>query len=376
MKILFTGGGSGGHFYPIVAVAAEVDKIAMEKRLLNVAKYYMASKPYDATILHDLNIHFSAVPAGKMRAYFSPLNILDMFKTAVGVVKAIFTIYTIFPDVIFGKGGFDSFPALLAAKIFRIPVVIHESDSVPGSVNRWAAKFAKRVAVGFPEAAEFFPGGKVAYTGTPVMAELHNPQTHGGREFLHLEENTPVILVLGGSQGAQIINESLMDALPSLLEDYQIIHQTGREHFKAITGLADVVLEKNPLKNRYHPFDYLNTLAMSMASGAADLIVARAGATTISEIALWGKPSILIPIAISKHDHQPKNAFNYARGGAAVVMEEKNLSPSIFHTEIKRILDNPTEMERMARYARAFARPDAAKVIASELLNIAQGHEV
>src|SRR3990167_7595438 len=151
MKILLAGGGTGGHFYPVIAVARALKDAAERERLVSLDLSYMSDAPYDARLLKEEEIKFIKVPAGKICRYFSVLNFFDVFKTAWGVLRAIFKIYADFPDVIFAKGGYASFPALAAAKFFIIPLVIHESDLVPGRVSRWASKFAARIAISFPE---------------------------------------------------------------------------------------------------------------------------------------------------------------------------------------------------------------------------------
>jgi UDP-N-acetylglucosamine--N-acetylmuramyl-(pentapeptide) pyrophosphoryl-undecaprenol N-acetylglucosamine transferase len=155
MKIVFTGGGTGGHFYPIIAIAEKVNQIIDRDKIVQAKLYYFSDDPYDKAALFDNGITFKQIPAGKMRVYFSVQNFFDMFKTFTGVVKAVFALFAIFPDVVVGKGGYSSFPTLLAARILGIPVVIHESDSYPGRVNVWAGKFARRVAVSFQEAAQY-----------------------------------------------------------------------------------------------------------------------------------------------------------------------------------------------------------------------------
>ncbi len=375
MKILFTGGGTGGHFYPIIAVAESVNKIVKEKRLIPPTLYYMADEPYDSRALFDNGITFVKMPAGKMRHYFSLLNVTDTFKTAFGVLKSLWKIFRIYPDVIFGKGGYASFPALVAGRIFRIPVVIHESDSIPGRVNLWAGKFARDVAVSYPEAARFFPNSRTAYTGNPLRAEILKPDSSGAHEFLKLEESIPTILILGGSQGSSTINESILEVLPDLVERYQIIHQTGKANFAEISRTAGVILSKSSHKDRYKPFDYLNDLGMKMSAGASSLVVSRAG-STIFEIAAWGLPSIIIPLGEEVSHDQTENAFNFARSGSAVVVEEVNLTPHILLSEIDNLFANPEKMARMGESAKGFSRLDAADVIALKLLEIGLSHEV
>src|SRR3989344_5842659 len=161
MKIVVTGGGTGGHFYPIISVVENIREISKELKLLDPKIYYIAPRPYDEKALFENEIIFKKNIAGKRRLYFSIFNFIDLLKTFWGVLTAIWTIYVIFPDVVFAKGGYASFPVLLAAKFFGIPVIIHESDSVPGRVNLWASKFAKKIAVSYPETVDLFPKEKV-----------------------------------------------------------------------------------------------------------------------------------------------------------------------------------------------------------------------
>ncbi len=375
MRILFTGGGSGGHFYPIIAVAEELQNLIKEKRLLSAELFYMSPTPYNEGLLFEHNIKYEKIRAGKVRRYFSLLNITDLFKTAWGVLTSIWAVYKIYPDVVFGKGGYASFPVLVAAKLLRIPVVIHESDTEPGRVNAWAGKFAEAIAVSYPGAASFFPQGKVAFTGNPVRKDIALSISAGAYEYLHLEPGIPVLLILGGSQGSAAINDAIIEALPEFVEKYQIIHQTGPKHIDEAKRTADAVLINSTHRDRYKPFDYLNALAMRMAAGAASVVISRAG-STIFEIASWGLPSIIIPIPEDVSHDQTKNAYAYARAGACSVLEEKNLTPHILLSEIERILTRTEERERMKTAALSFYKPDAARKIAEEVLKIALSHEI
>ena len=377
MKILFTGGGTGGHFYPIIAVAEALRDEVKERKVIPPQLYYMAPSPYNARVLFDNEIGFVPVPAGKMRRYFSLLNFSDLFKTAYGCVSAIFKVYSIYPDVVFGKGGYASFPALLAARILAIPVVIHESDSRPGRVSRWAGKFARKIALSYPAAAPFFGAknqAKIAYTGNPIRSSIVQPLRNGAHEFLKLEQETPTVLVLGGSQGATAVNDAVLEALPELLNRYQIIHQTGKANLEEIRQTSSVILKDHPYASRYHPFDYLNDLAMRMSTGVADIVVSRAG-STIFEIAAWAIPSIIIPLPASISHDQTANAFAYAETGAASVIEENNLHGHILAEEIDRICGSPAIKETMKKQAAAFARLDSARLIAAAILDIALRHE-
>ncbi len=365
MKIVFAGGGSGGHFYPIIAVVEEVNDIVDHENIIGAKLYYFSDSPYDREILFENWLLFEQVSAGKR---FS-----QIFKILFGFLNALYKMFSIYPDVVFGKGGYASFPTILAARILRIPAVIHESDSTPGRVNRWAGRFARKVAVSFAQAAEFFPEGKVAWTGQPIRKEVAEPAARSeALEFFKFESGLPVVLIIGGSQGAELINNTVLDALPRLVESFQVIHQTGVNNWSVVSPRVEVILSGNPNRQRYVSKPFLNGLELKMASGAATLVVSRAG-STLFEIAKWGVPSILVPI--TRLEHQRKNAFNYAREGACSVVEEANMTGNILFAEIARIAENKNVQEEMSKNAKAFSKPDAAAKIARALVDMAMSHE-
>lgn len=375
MKIVLTGGGTGGHFYPLIAVAEEVNTLVKERRLIGAELFYLADRPYDRQLLFENQIEFRRVPAGKRRRYFSPRNLADLFKTGWGIVTALWQLYLLYPDVVFSKGGYDGFPVLVAAKILKIPVVIHDSDSQPGRVGRWAGKFAARVAIAFPEAAKYFPANRTALTGNPIRKNLLYPIKQGAYEFLQLEKEVPIIYVTGGSQGAVTLNDTVLEILPVLLERYQVIHQVGEANLADVTQRSTVILQNSSRQSRYRIFSLLNPAALQMLAGVAQLVVARAGAGAIFEMAHWGIPAILIPIPESVNREQRTNAFTYARAGGAVVIEQQNLTPSILLSEIQRLMDNFDLRREMSQKAKAFSRPEAGRLIAEEILKIALSHE-
>lgn len=365
---------TGGHFYPLIAVVERIEDIVAERKLLPPALYYAAPAPFDERLLFEHDIIFKRITAGKLRRYFSVHNFFDSFKTLWGVFLSILHIFFFYPDVIFSKGGYASFPVLLAARLFRIPVVIHESDAAPGRVNLWAGKFAQKVAVSYPDAARFFPPEKTAVTGNPIRKAILTPAREGAREYLNLEGGVPLILILGGSQGAQAINEALLGALPELLPNAQIIHQTGAANFEDVEKTSRVILEKSAFAHRYKIFPYFNDIALRMSAGAADLVVSRAG-SAIFEIAAWGTPSIMIPLPLSVGRDQTENAYSYARAGGCIVIEQHNLTPHVLASEILRVLKDEALLAKMRAGAKTFARTDAARTIAQELLTIALSHE-
>jgi len=374
MKILLTGGGTGGHFYPLIAIAERLSEIAAERKIIGLKLYYMSDTPYDKRALFENRITFVQIPAGKMRLYFSIKNIFDVVKTAMGAFFGLVSMFFIYPDVVISKGGYAAFPAVFAARFLRIPVVVHESDSFPGRLNSWTAKFAKRVAVSWPEAAEHLPKDKTALTGQPIRKEILHGDPNGAYEYFKFDNELPVILILGGSQGAEIINNAVVDNLPELLKRYQIIHQTGagKKNEEAVSR-ARLLMEGNPEIRRYFATPFLNSMSYKKAAGCANLIISRAG-STIFEIASWGIPSILIPITNSNGDHQRKNAYNYARTGACEVIEENNLSQAVFLAEVDKILSSKQKMVEMSKNALGFANHEAALKIAKEAMDIAISH--
>jgi len=374
MKILLTGGGTGGHFYPLIAIAEKLIEIADKEKIIDLKLYYMSDSPYDKRMLFENTITYVQIPAGKMRTYFSIKNFFDMFSTATGMFFGLISMFFIYPDVVISKGGYAAFPAVFAAKLLRIPVIVHESDSYPGRLNVWTAKFAQKVAISWPEAVEYLPKEKTALTGQPIRKNILHGDSVEGYNFFKLNSDIPVILVLGGSQGAEIINNIIIDILPDLITKYQIIHQTGLNNIEDVKGRASLVMENGQNKARYIPLPYLNNLATRMAAGTATIVISRAG-SAIFEIASWGVPSIIIPITKSNGDHQRKNAYNYARSGACEVIDEANLTPHLLISEIDKMTNNKEKLSVMKQSALSFASPEAAEKIAMEAIKIAQTHE-
>ncbi|OHA58645.1 MAG: hypothetical protein A2571_02655 [Candidatus Vogelbacteria bacterium RIFOXYD1_FULL_44_32] len=374
MKIALTGGGTGGHFYPIIAVAEELRDVIFDQKLIGTKYYFFSDHPYSPKLLADNELIFIKIPAGKWRRYFSLKNFTDLFVLAFGFIVALWKMFWIYPDVLFSKGGYASIPAVMAARILGIPIFIHESDSHPGRANLWASKFATRVALSYPDATTFFPPEKTAVVGNPLRREIMNPVPEGAKRFLKLEENLPILFVLGGSLGSQSINNALLETLPDLVQKYQIIHQTGRQNYDDVVARAGVILAGDAYQGHYQAFPYLESLAMRMAAGVADLVISRAG-SAIFEIAHWGIPAIIIPIPETVSHDQRSNAFAYARTGGAVVIEENNLAPSILIAEIDRILNNPELKTKMRTATKSFAQPEAGHKIATEIVQMALQHE-
>ncbi len=375
MKIVFAGGGTGGHFAPLIAVAEELQAIADAEKIVDLQMYFFSDTPYDAKALHDHGIEYRSVPAGKLRLYATLKTIPDIFKTITGFFKACIEMFSVYPDVVFSKGGYAAFPVVCAARVFGIPVVMHDSDTVPGRVSLFTGKFAKKIALVYPDAVKYFKNQNIAITGLPIRRAVLHPQKQGAYEYLFLDSAIPTILVLGGSQGAEAINEALLDAAPDLVEHYQIIHQAGDANVESVTNQVHSRLSQSKFANRYKVFGSLNELALSMAAGVADLVITRAG-STLCEIAAWGIPSIVVPIPQSISRDQTTNAFSYAKTGAAIVIEQQNMTHHLLMNEITRLFAHPEVYDRMALAAKSFAKVDAAAVIARELLIIGRQHEL
>lgn len=378
MKIALTGGGSGGHFYPLIAVAEEIRAIEREKKLVPPKLFYLADAPYNTQALFQNSIEFKKIPAGKIHRYFSIKNFTGLFVTGWGTLVALWTLFRIYPDVIFSKGSFVSVPVALAAKILRIPLIIHDSDAKPGRANLLASKWAFRIAVSFPETSKYWPEkvrNKIAYTGTPVRRALHTLNGEGAREYLGIKDDLPVILVVTGSLGSQYVNQVVVDALTTMLPHAHVIHQTGKNLFDGVKARTSVILHEKEYADRYHAQPYLSADALQQAASIADVIISRSGATALAEFALWGKPSILIPIPEKVSHDQRTNAYAYSQSGAAVVLEQENMSPGILASQALSIITDANKKQVMGGAAKHFARPDAGKVIAEELVRIGLEHE-
>lgn len=371
MLIILTGGGTGGHIFPLIAVAKKLRVVARERGIEDIRFLYVGSR-FDGIseeIFRRENIERIYILSSKLRRYASPKTFLDAFKFPLVLFQAIWILFWHMPDAVFSKGGYGSFPVIFASWLFWIPSrVIHESDSVPGIANIMATPFAKRIGTAFQAAALKFPVEKTAVVGLPVREDLCGQDQKKARQFFDIGSDRKVVLVTGGSQGAKIINEVVLKALPQLIEKYEVIHIAGPHLYEGVKADAHVVLKKTP-SVFYHLYPFL-TEEIKFAFTLADIVVARAGASTIFEIAFCGKTSVLVPLAGAAQDHQRKNAYEYAKTGATIVVEEDNLTPNLLFSNITAILEDKVALEKMATAASAFAIRDSAEVIAKEILQL------
>lgn len=368
---MFVGGGTGGHFYPLVAVAERI--ATYQKGGYDTKLFYIGPESYNESELKRNNIQFVYCPAGKKRRYFSFRNIVDPFITFFGFFVAVWKLYKIYPDVIFCKGGYTSVPVTLAAAFLNVPIVVHESDSKPGRANLLAAKFARYIAISFDSCAKYFPANKTALTGVPLRQAFLEPVPDPHTK-LGIPADRPVLFVTGGSSGAVRVNNLILSSLDELLPTFTIIHQTGADHAADVEKSAATLISDQQLLERYFVRGNMSGEEMDLAQSAATIIISRAGAGTIFEIARKGKPSILIPIPEEISHDQRSNAYEYARYGGAFVIEEKNLLDDLLVGEIRRIMEDEQRYRSMSIAARQFAKNDAAEQLAATLISIADEH--
>lgn len=283
------------------------------------------------------------------------------------------------PNAIFSKGGGAiSFLTVFAGWIFRIPAIIHESDSLPGLTNRLSAKFAKRIAISFEESKKYFPETKTILTGHPINTEdFLQPIFTQDYERYKLDPDEPLILVLGGSQGARFINELIFASIVDLIKLAQIIHILGEKDFNEISlAIKGYLSQTQPQRiNAYHPFIFIPPNEIALLMKMAKIIIARAGAGTIFEIAMSAVPSILIPLSEGvAGSHQRLNAKIFEKNKACLVLEENNATPHTLLIAVREILENVELAEKLSQNAKNFAKPKALEMISQEIWHLARMH--
>ena len=369
MRILFTGGGTGGHVVPIIAIAREIKRIYQKDDL---EFYFLGPKDeLGSALLLAEGIKIRSVLSGKIRRYFSFksffLNLLDLLvKIPIGILQSFFHIFLLSPDLIFSKGGYGSFPCVLAGKALFVPIFLHESDISPGFTNKVVRNLVLEIFTSFPDTEHFSPR-KLIVVGNPIRKELLEGSKKEGRESFQITSKKPVVLILGGSQGSQRVNDEILEVLPQLLTDFELIHQTGKRNYQEIKKEYKALIDKD-LEPYYHLFDYLGEKELAQAYALADLVVSRAGSGSIFEIAAKGIPSILVPLPEAAQNHQLKNAYAYQEAGAGIVIEESNFSSHYFLEKIRFLFENPKELKEIKEKAKEFSRPEAGWIIAHYLV--------
>ena len=362
--ILITGGGTGGHTSPGLAVAA-----LLRERGIDLA-WIGSRRGIEARRVPERGIPYFAVPTGKLRRYWAWQNVVDLgLNVPAGVLAATRLLQRLKPRVVFATGGFVALPVVTAAALARIPVVIHEQTAVPGLANRVAARLARRVAVAFADAASGFPAAKVVVTGNPLRPELRGGSRTDAVARFGLAEDLPLVYVTGGAQGAQRINRAVGETLPALLDHAQVIHQCGdnpatgdRRWLEELRGQLP-----GPLARRYTIIPYVGDELAAIYAAAA-LVVARAGAGTVNECCHLGLPAIYIPLPGARGDEQTANARVVERTGGCVVLPQSELTPERLLTAVRTLLTEPRRLKDMGERARSIAVPDAAERIVALLI--------
>lgn len=298
-------------------------------------------------MMKDIGIPYKGVFCGKLRRYFSWENFLDVFKIPVGILQAFIALVRFRPKVIFCKGGYVSFPVAFAGWMTRIPVILHESDVVPGLSNKLSAWFATKVCVSFEESRKYFSEKKVVLTGNPVRKNIGRGDKNNAREFTGLKEDMPVIMVMGGSQGAAAINDFIWNNLSSLLEMKQVVHICGKGNVKTDEEIMTLLGETNEsFFKRYKSYEFVGG-EMKDLYALADLIVSRAGAITLAELSVVKKPAILIPLGTeASRGDQIDNAKAFINAHKGIVMKEGDFDVNMFFGNISDLLSDKLEAKK------------------------------
>lgn len=323
-KIVLTGGGTAGHVTPNIALLPALQEAGYEIT-------YMGS--YDGIekkLIGDFDIPYVGISTGKLRRYLDLRNFTDPFRVAKGFLQAKRFLKEYRPDVLFSKGGFVSVPVVRAAASLHIPCIIHESDMTPGLANKLCISAAKKVCCNFPETMKLLPESKAVLTGSPIRAELSRGNKLAGLDMCGFSANTPVIMVIGGSLGAANVNKAVRDALPKLLEDFQVVHLCGKDKL-------DNLLLNTP---GYKQFEYIKAELKDLFA-MADVVISRAGANAICELLALKKPNILIPLpAASSRGDQILNAQSFESQGFSIVINEDDLTTELLVDKVHELYFN------------------------------------
>lgn len=369
MKILFTGGGTGGHIYPIVTIKKTLEKLRSDTKFM-----YIGPNGFAKEALKEIGVECKFILAGKLRRYVSPLTFIDLFKIPLGFIQSLWHVFWFMPDVIFGKGGYGSIPVVIVGWLYRIPIIIHESDSIPGLANKILSRLAKKIIISFEETKKYFNTKKTILLGNPIREEFTQGSREEGKRLFEISSTKPVALVMGGSQGAEKINDIVLNVLPRLLEKCEIIHLCGEKNFKRVKAGSQEELTKFDLQKAklYHLYSFLDIHKLKHAYAISDIIISRAGAGGIFEIATIGKPGILIPLSTAASDHQRKNAQALAKTGGAIILEEENLTMNMFLDAVFGLIDNPEKAKEIGEKAKSFYNPSTNQKIAEEIIKLCQ----
>ena len=368
LRLLIAGGGTGGHVLPAIAVVEELRARDLPHDLLWVGD----KKGVESRIAAENRIRFAAIPTGKLRRYLSFENLVDATRIPVGIVAGWHQVRRFQPDVIYSTGGAVSVPTLVLGH-YLAPVLTHEQTAQVGLANKVASKYATTFAAGFEEAAVIARKHckNVIVTGNPVRASLRQGNKQRGLDTFGFSTDLPVLYVTGGARGASPLNDRIAALLPDLLQHTQILHQAGPKSANGDVAKLESLRELWPahLQARYRVVEFIGS-ELPDVYAMTDLVIARSGAGTVSELAFAGLPSVLIPLPGTWGDEQTKNAKVLAAAGAAVVLPQPEATPERLRTEVTALLQDPDRRDQMRTAASKIAQPNAAANLLDEILKI------
>ena len=363
MKIIISGGGTGGHIYPAIAIANELKALDPATDILFVG----AAGKMEMEKVPRAGYRIEGLPVVGIKRELTLANLAFPLKLGRSLLKAHQIVRDFRPDVAVGVGGYASGPTLLAASWQGIPTLIQEQNSYAGLTNKVLARWAETICVAYPGMDAFFPAHKIQLTGNPVRKDIQfaNAQREAGQQFFDLTPTLPTMLVIGGSQGARTLNESIEAGLQQLTEaGIQVIWQTGPAFFERAQQAVKYIMSE-----RIKPFAFIHD--MDKAYGVADVVVSRAGALSVSELCLVGRPAILVPFPAASEDHQTKNAMSLVSDDAALLVSDQAARTMLVQTALD-LLRNPAQCQQLAKKITEFAKPDAARNIALAVQKLAQ----
>ena len=322
-KIILTGGGTAGHVTPNLALLPSLKKAGYEIR------YIGSYQGIERKLIEGAGIPYDGISSGKLRRYFDLKNFSDPFRVAKGYFEALRLMKRYKPDVVFSKGGFVAVPVVLAAKHYKVPDIIHESDMTPGLANKICMRTAKKICCNFPETVKLLPADKAVLTGTPIRRELLNGSRDAGFAFTGLSNDKPILLMMGGSTGSRAVNAGLRSALPQLLKEFHVIHLCGKGN-----------LDSTLAQPGYIQYEYISDELKDLFA-ISDIVLSRAGANAICELLALKKPNILVPLpaAVSRGD-QILNANSFKKQGFSYVLEEEKLNADTLMAAVHEVYNN------------------------------------
>lgn len=360
--IVFTGGGTGGHVYPGIAVYQYLPPQVRDQLL-----WICSRRGMERGILERAGIAIETIPTGKLRRYFDLENLRDLGRVLGGFFAARRILRDCGARLLFSKGGYVAVPVVLAARSLGIPVLIHESDTTPGLATRITARFADTLFAGYPQLRDVMPrriADRIVVSGNPVRGAFYEADAAAALAAIGLQEDgVPVLLVTGGSLGARQLNELVFATIAELSQRTIVVHQTGEHGREMIGEIAD-----RARPGRYHGAPAFDREFPALLR-RADLVVARAGAGTIQELAATGTPALLVPLSTqASRGDQIRNAEQYRVAGGARVLSSENIDADLFFTTLVELLEDHDERTRMAGAALALARGNAAESIATAIM--------